>query len=209
MRGQTAYQEHCAVCHGDGLRGTDEGPALAGRTFEQHWFEDSLGNLVTKVRTTMPADAPGSLDESAYLAIVAYVLEENGFPAGRSELPREADSLARIQIVGKDGPGEVPDSALVQVIGCLARDGDASWMVTHATRPVRTRDPEASGPDALRAANAAAPGTHTLRLLEVARFEPVLRPGQRAEVKGFLIRQPGGDRVNVTSLQALGSSCNP
>jgi mono/diheme cytochrome c family protein len=209
MRGQTAYQEHCAVCHGDGLRGTDEGPALAGRTFEQHWFEDSLNNLATKIRTTMPADAPGSLPEAAYLDIVAYVLEENGFPAGRTELPRDAQLLARIQIVGKDGPGEVPDSALVQVLGCLARDGDTSWRVTRATRPVRTRDPEASAPDARAALDAAAPGTYTLRLLEVARFERALRAGQRAEVKGFLIRQPGGDRLNVTSLQTLGSTCDP
>jgi hypothetical protein len=124
-------------------------------------------------------------------------------------LPRDAASLARIQIVGKDGPGEVPDSALVQVIGCLARDGDTSWMVTRATRPVRTRDPESSAPDSLRTSDVAAPGTHTLRLLEVARFERTLRAGQRAEVKGFLIRQPGGDRLNVTSLQTLGSSCDP
>jgi quinoprotein glucose dehydrogenase len=207
-RGEAAFQEHCSVCHGDGLRGTDEGPALAGRVFEQHWFEDSVKNLFTKIQTRMPADAPGSLADAAYLDIVAYLLEANGFPAGDRELPLDVESLARIQIVGEGGPGPIPDSALVQVIGCLTRDRDNSWMIIHTTEPVRTRDPEASKPDALSASKAVPLGTHTFRLLDVPRLDPAIRAGHKVEVKGFLIRRPADDRLNVTSLQTLGSSCD-
>jgi mono/diheme cytochrome c family protein len=208
-RGEAAYQEQCSVCHGAGLRGTDEGPSLAGRDFEQHWFEDSVKNLFIKVRTTMPADAPGSLAEAMYLDIVAHVLRANGFPAGETELPLDVEALSRVQIVGKGGPGAIPDSALVQVIGCLTRDRDSSWIVTRTTPPVRTRDPDASAAVALDAAKASPPGTHAFRLLEIARFDPATRAGHRVEVKGFLVRRPGDDRLNVTALQTLASSCDP
>jgi len=208
-RGEAAYQESCGVCHGDGLRGTDEGPALAGRVFEQHWFEDSVKNLFTKMQTRMPADAPGSLADAAYLDIVAYLLKVNGFPAGEKELPLDVESLGRIQIVGEGGPGAIPDSALVQVVGCLTRDPNNSWTVIHTTEPVRTRDPEASKPDALNASKGAPLGTHTFRLLDVPQLDPAIRAGHKVEVKGFLIRRPGDDRLNVTSLQTISPSCDP
>ena len=208
-RGEAAFQEHCSVCHGDGLRGTDDGPALAGRAFEQHWLEDSVKNLFTKIETRMPADAPGSLADAAYLDIVAYLLKANGFPAGDKELPLDVESLARIQIVGEGGPGAIPDSALVQVVGCLTRDRDNSWMVVNTTGPIRTRDPEASKPDALNASKSSPLGTQIFRLLDVPRLDPAIRAGHKVEVKGFLIRGSGDDRLNVTSLQTLSPSCDP
>jgi quinoprotein glucose dehydrogenase len=208
-RGQAAYQESCSVCHGDGLRGTDEGPALAGRVFEQHWFEDSVKNLFTKIQTRMPADAPGSLADAAYLDIVAYLLQANGFPAGETELPVDVDSLARIRIVGESGPGAIPDFALVQVIGCLTRDRDNSWMVTRTTEPIRTRDPERSTQDAIDALKSAALGTRSFRLLDIPQSKLTISAGHKVEVKGFLIRRPGDDRLNVTSLQTVSSRCEP
>ena len=209
MRGEAAYQEHCSVCHGDGLRGTDEGPALAGRVFEQHWLEDSVKNLFTKIQTRMPADAPGSLADAAYLDIVAYLLQANGFPAGETELPVDVDSLARIRIVGESGPGAIPDFALVQVIGCLTRDRDNSWMVTRTTEPIRTRDPERSTQDAIDALKSAALGTRSFRLLDIPQSKLTISAGHKVEVKGFLIRRPGDDRLNVTSLQTVSSRCAP
>ena len=206
-RGEAAYQESCSVCHGAGLHGTDEGPALAGRIFEQHWFEDTVRSLFVKIQTMMPADAPGSLEAAAYRDIVSYLLKANGFPAGDNELPLDIESLGRIQIVGRGGPGPVPDSALVQVFGCLTRDGDKGWIVSHATAPARTRDPELSKPAALVASPAARQGAHTFRLLDVTHLDAATHAGQSVEVKGFLIRRPGDDRLNVTSLQKLGSRC--
>jgi len=44
--------------------------------------------LYDRIRNAMPADAPGSLDAPAYLDIVAYLLEANGFPRGPRDLDR-------------------------------------------------------------------------------------------------------------------------
>src|SRR5262249_18903363 len=132
----------------------------------------------------------------------------NGFPAGDTALPLDVDSLARIQIVGESGPGAVPDSALVQVIGCLARGSDSSWIVTRTTEPMRTRDPERSKPDALDALKSAPFGTGTFRLLDIPPSEHAISAGQRAEVKGFLIRRRNGDRLNVTSVGVTPAGCD-
>jgi S-disulfanyl-L-cysteine oxidoreductase SoxD len=57
-------------------------------------------NLFTRIKTTMPADAPGRLADADYLDVVAFVLKANGFPGGPSELARAGnDSLKNILIV--------------------------------------------------------------------------------------------------------------
>jgi hypothetical protein len=58
--------------------------------------------LFKRIKTTMPADRPGSLADADYVDIVAFVLRENGFPSGPSELRRQDDgSLKNIMIVGE------------------------------------------------------------------------------------------------------------
>ena len=48
----------------------------------------------------MPADGPGSLADADYLDVVAFLLKENGFPSGPSELRRRGDdSLKNVLIV--------------------------------------------------------------------------------------------------------------
>ena len=49
-RGKADYEVSCASCHDTG-----EGPPLVGDAFMRRWFEDSLKDLYTKMRTTMPA----------------------------------------------------------------------------------------------------------------------------------------------------------
>ena len=49
------------------------------------------------IRTTMPDAAPGSLAERQYHDVLAYLLKENAFPAGKEDLPRELDALTAIQ----------------------------------------------------------------------------------------------------------------
>jgi cytochrome c len=97
-RGQQAYDRSCAKCHQADLQGDQvtEAPALIGDTFDAHWAGQPIKELVEKVSTKMPADMPGSLTPSAYLDIVAYILQSNKIAAGTDELTLKPESLAQI-----------------------------------------------------------------------------------------------------------------
>jgi hypothetical protein len=65
------------------------------------WEERSLAELVTEVQTKMPPTNPNSLSRESYLAIVAYVMQVNGFPPGEAELGAAPDKLEQISITPK------------------------------------------------------------------------------------------------------------
>ena len=205
-RGRTAYARHCATCHATDLSGSLEARPLAGARFMQDWSEDTVDTLYTRVRDLMPFDDPATLPDHIYLDSVAYILQYNGFPAG--ELDLDPARLADIRIEGRDGPGPVPSFSLVQVVGCLAADPDGGWMLTGSTRAVRTRDPAASDGAALAALADRAPGSAAFSLMSVYP-DPAEHAGHRMEVKGFLIRDPQGDRINVSALAMVAPACDP
>ncbi len=60
------------------------------------WVGMSAGDLVDRVRTTMPLDNPGSLNAAAAIDIVAFVLQSNRFPAGSQELT--SDTIRKVTI---------------------------------------------------------------------------------------------------------------
>ncbi len=202
-RGRVVYDTSCGACHLPDMSGSDEARPLAGDRFMQDWREDTLHTLFVRIRNLMPFDEPATLDEGAYLDSVAYILEFNGFPPGDGELT--PDGLADIRIEGRDGPAEVPSFALVQVIGCLTEEA-GGWMLTSSTRAVRTRDPAASTEDELSALGVRRLGTRTFGLMNVYP-NPAEHAGHRMAVKGFLIRDPNGDRINVSSLGMVSDAC--
>src|SRR5262245_34734088 len=59
-RGEMLYAETCATCHGSALQGGEMAPPLTGPEFDANWDTVSLGELVERVRTTMPTNNPGS-----------------------------------------------------------------------------------------------------------------------------------------------------
>jgi alcohol dehydrogenase (cytochrome c) len=71
-----------------------EAPPLKGAAFLANWRGRTLADLSAKVHT-MPPGAAGSLPESDYLAVMAYLLQANGFPAGQG-LPSDAAALRGI-----------------------------------------------------------------------------------------------------------------
>jgi mono/diheme cytochrome c family protein len=95
VRGRAAYAQNCASCHGDDLGGRDPAPALSGNAFMTRWGARSLAELFDKTRTTMPTDKPGTLNEPTYLDIIAYTLQANQLPPGRSDLRNDAATLRR------------------------------------------------------------------------------------------------------------------
>ena len=99
-RGRTLYLARCAGCHGEDLEGQGFAPGLAGAAFLSLWSGQTVQDLYSRTRTTMPEDMPGSLSPEETLDILAHVLQVNGFRPGAAELER-ADLEAIVIVEGK------------------------------------------------------------------------------------------------------------
>ena len=202
-RGKVVYQEICAECHDTG-----EAPTLFGAGFMRRWFQESLDDVFTKMRTTMPLNGPGRLPAGTYLDVLSFVLEESGFPAGTEELTANPAQLASIAIVEKSGPGgPVPNFSLVQIVGCLTQGANKAWVLTNGTEPIRAADSGDSPAADLKASSSLPLGKGAFRLLDYPALGRDARRGHKVQAKGFLIRQPTEDRINPTALQTLAESC--
>ena len=95
-RGKGTYDAKCASCHDGGTMG----PELWGDAFLTSWENKALAEFFTRVKMTMPEDAPGSLSPKDVLDVIAYVLKTNGFPAGDNALD-SSDPLTAIKFVKK------------------------------------------------------------------------------------------------------------
>lgn len=100
-RGSAVYAERCGGCHGAALNGTGEAPALVGGEFVSHWDTMTVGDLYDRVRTTMPQNDPQSLSREDYADVLAFLLKNNGFPAGGQPLDRRSEVLATIGITAE------------------------------------------------------------------------------------------------------------
>jgi hypothetical protein len=200
-RGQSAYRDYCVACH-EGI--DQEGPDLKGSAFVDRWRGDELNVLFTQIRTNMPGNRPGGLSESTYIDILAFLLSANGLPAGRNELTAEV--IRRVQLVGKDGPKPLPSLTAVRVVGCLTSGPNNTSILTNASEPVRSRSINETTPEELRGSAAWPLGTQRFRLQNVPDGASATQ-GHKVQAKGVLIRQYMNDRINVTSLEAVASTC--
>jgi mono/diheme cytochrome c family protein len=194
-RAASTFDQSCASCHTLGSNG--EGP-LSGDPFWQGYMQKTVGDLLTYVKDNMPNGNGGSLPASSYNDLVALILKSNGFPAGATELAPE--TAATVQIVRKDGPGELPANTLVRVVGCLARNG-SDWVLTKATVPRRIESTAANPDDATRPLG---DRTTTLKFV-LTRLEPFV--GQRMAVSGLLLGEGGVDGINVTTVNRVAEAC--
>jgi len=96
-RGQALYLEHCAECHFPDLVGGDQVAPLTGGLFMSNWNGLSVGDLLERIRISMPQDNPGRVSRQEKADIVAYILKFNGFPPGQFELPRDAEMAKQIR----------------------------------------------------------------------------------------------------------------
>jgi mono/diheme cytochrome c family protein len=101
-RGKSGFEISCSRCHNEALAGSERGPALKGSTFLSHWENDTLGGLFVKIRDTMPQNDVGTISESIKIDILAYVLQQNGFPAGSSALAPQPAALDDIRVSRRD-----------------------------------------------------------------------------------------------------------
>ena len=73
-RGEDRFERDCVDCHGDDLRG------------------GLIGGFMSLL---MPPNAPGRYSPEVYADLMAYILQENGFPAG-DPLPSDMESLNKL-----------------------------------------------------------------------------------------------------------------
>ncbi|MGE0394942.1 MAG: c-type cytochrome [Vicinamibacterales bacterium] len=120
-RGREVYRRECAQCHRDDLNGrrTDGGPALRGNEFLKKWRGQSVTEILRPAEELMPAHHPGKawsgpdagpssaqgrssgtpaspLTRQTYIDVIAYILQQNGAPAGDQELPSDPALLKSV-----------------------------------------------------------------------------------------------------------------
>src|SRR5918996_6371708 len=96
-RGAPLYSEQCGSCHGPELMGGEMAPPLVNGDFLAGWDGLTVGDLFERIRISMPQNAPGSLSGQQNADILAFVFSANKFPAGTTELPKEAGILKQIK----------------------------------------------------------------------------------------------------------------
>lgn len=92
-RGAALYQQNCAACHLANLTGSFEAPNLADTSFRSNWANRRVEEFVDLLQRTMPPQAPGSLDQSQYLDISAFLLEANNIGASATALSLSAGNV--------------------------------------------------------------------------------------------------------------------
>ena len=210
-RGRSLYTTHCAACHGNALEGVSA-PELTGNRFTERWREGTLDGIYSFIRQRMPpgrAASANPLPDGDHIDIVTYVLKANDYPTGPNELVPGV--LSSVLFVGKKGPQPVPDGALVITVGCLSQTGNGTWVLLSATEPVRTRS-ETSNAAEVKASSQKKSGTLVFRLADldaVSDFAPDVHKGHKMQAKGYLVRQPNAERISLSAMDMVDSSCGP
>jgi cbb3-type cytochrome c oxidase subunit III len=205
-RGRAAYAKNCSRCHGEDLAGRRDYP-LSGERFIDHWEAHTLDHLFRLIRDSMPPDAINAVDAKDKRDIVAYLLQQNGFPAGSTDLSLDDDVLSTFEISRKNGPGPVKTGALVRVTGCLTPRGPLGdgWELASATEPEKTALPTGG---AAQSAGSAVSGTRAIGLLNVFP-SPAAHRGHTMIATGFLVKKGDSDAINVVALDMIAASCRP
>jgi mono/diheme cytochrome c family protein len=92
--GAAVYGQACAACHGAQMEGV-AAPALKGANFGEMSAAQSMtvDTLLDVISNTMPQSDPGSLKPEDNAAVTAYILQQNGYPAGSTALAKGAAGL--------------------------------------------------------------------------------------------------------------------
>lgn len=88
------------MCHGADLKG-GAGPALTGKGFASEGTHSSIGVVFTQEAQQMPAGQPGSLSQTQYEDVMAYILQQNGYPAGSTAFDYKAGLTSTTPLVSQ------------------------------------------------------------------------------------------------------------
>lgn len=86
------FEKICADCHAFSAaasrRPTD--PPLGDEPFLRKWDGRALDDLVNLIVMTMPNDGSAVVSDAEAVNLVAYILQQNGYPAGAKPLTKDA-----------------------------------------------------------------------------------------------------------------------
>ena len=123
QRGKKLYASKCVACHGADLKGGGLAPPLAGPGFTKHWaFPDfaaswspsgfTVDDLLFFMRTTMPPGGSKSLSTDEHVRILAYILQQNGYPAGKTPLQPDSPRLKEVKLRSPEVEAEAEPAAI-------------------------------------------------------------------------------------------------
>jgi mono/diheme cytochrome c family protein len=195
-RGRGVARDHCARCHATDWTGL-EGPPLVGDTFLRQWGPRTLRRLFEKIDDTMPPGDPDSVSDAEALDVLAFLLQQNGLPAGDHELSPDAPVFVGTLPIARTARPAV--GSLVQVFGCLQRAA-GEWVLTGSNEPTFAVQ------DVGRLEETVPRGTTTVRLMNAFPV-PTDKTGRAVIVQGFLVADTAPFVVNVVSLELAGPAC--
>src|SRR5215467_12108944 len=108
--GRTTYQAQCASCHLPDLKGSGDAAPLVGSEFMGSWGRRSPRELLSFMQITMPPTRPGALSQEEYVNVAAFVLQQNGAPAGATALTPTVDAAINTIATGQ-APAAAPQNA--------------------------------------------------------------------------------------------------
>jgi len=96
---------------------------------------------------------------------------------------------------------------IVETVGCLTEGPNRTWTLTNAAEPTKAGRAGFSRPEDVKAAEGRGLGSQQLRLIGMTEMNPGPHRGHKVLVKGLLVKDASGQRLNVTSLKTVGESC--
>lgn len=88
-RGRSVFVGVCANCH--------TRSQFNDGTWRRKWEGRTVFDVLESIRSTMPNDNPSSLSDREYVEVIAYLLAQNGYPAGDEDGNEEAFKRVRIE----------------------------------------------------------------------------------------------------------------
>ena len=103
IEGKHLFASHCAACHGANMEGV-VGPALKGPGFASPDDNFTVGGMFSFLSTQMPAGSPGSLTHKQYAALMAFILQQNGYSAGSQALTYQQATVSKTPLISHGDP---------------------------------------------------------------------------------------------------------
>jgi alcohol dehydrogenase (cytochrome c) len=145
-QGRADYMTNCASCHQANLSGGGQAPSLAAGNFMKSWGGKSTKELYSYIRSAMPLGKGGSLPDTTYANIVAFMLQANGATVGGTLLTSATD--LRIGLIANGVvPANIANSTTQAAAAIPMRTGHTALGTVKNYEPVSDamlRNPPAS-----------------------------------------------------------------
>ena len=92
---KTQFDKICAECHPFTVaaKKKPKDVPLGDEPFFENWEGRSLDAIITTIVLTMPNDGSGVVTDAEAVDLVAYILQQNGFPAGETALTKDSAAV--------------------------------------------------------------------------------------------------------------------